>query len=125
MDEDDPELACLRRETAGMTLEQFGEYLARKQMFDPPLEGSLIAGQPICMVPDSDIKYGSFLEWWFAVGRKAPAVTTEGWGTMSGPYATEGRTDVIPKEDWEKLPESEREAIRRWADGIKIAMFYD
>lgn len=125
MDEDDPELACLLRETAGMTSEQVGEYLASKEMFDPPLEGSLIAGRPLCMVPDSDIKYRSFLEWWFAVGRKAPSVTTEGWGIVSGPYATRGRTDVIPKEDWEKLPESEREAIRRWADGIRTAMFYD
>gem|GEM_PF-6108693 len=108
-----------------MTTEQVRKYFASKRMFDPPLEGSLIAGQPICRVPDSDIKYRSFLEWWFAVGRKAPDVTVEGWGVVSGPYATEGRKDVIPKDDWEKLPESEREAIRSWANRIEISMFYD
>ncbi|MGD0445308.1 MAG: hypothetical protein ABSA39_15335 [Edaphobacter sp.] len=125
MDEDDLELAYLLRETAGMTTEQLSDYLVRKQMFDPPLEGSLIAGRPICMVPDSDVKYGSFLEWWFAVGQKAPGVTAQGWGTVSGPYATKGQADVIPKDDWEKLPKSECEAIRSWANSIGTSMFYD
>ncbi len=100
------------------------EYRAQ-EMFDPPLPGSLIAGRPLCRVPDSDVKYRSFLEWWFAVGRKATNLTTEDWGTVSGPNAARGCTEVIPKEDWEKLPESEREAIRRWAYDIPTVLFFD
>jgi hypothetical protein len=115
----------LLRETAGMTTDQLNEYFRKKGMFDPPLPESLIADRPLCHVPDSDVKYKSFLEWWFAVGRKAPELTIEGWGTVSGPYTTKGRADVIPKDDWEKLPESEREAIRSWANSIRTSMFYD
>jgi len=106
-------------------VERVAARFRERQMFDPPLPGSLIVGRPLCRVPDSDVKYKSFLEWWFAVGRKAPSLTTEDWGTVSGPNATRGRTEVIPKEDWEKLPESEREAIKRWADDIPNALFYD
>jgi hypothetical protein len=73
--DDDAELDYLLRETAGMTTGQLDEYFRKRGMFDPPLPGSLIAGRPLCGVPDSDVKYKSFLEWWFAVGRKAPELT--------------------------------------------------
>lgn len=94
------------------------------QMFDPPLQGSLLAGRVIIRVPFSDIKYKDFLEWWFAVGRKAPELTAEGWATMVGPYAAKGLTDIISQEDWDRLPEGERVAISRWADRIKVGIHY-
>lgn len=121
----DVELEHLLRETAGMTTAQLTEYYRKREMFDPTLPGSLIAGRALCRVPDSDVKYKSFLEWWFAVGRKAPELTTEGWATVSGPHATRDKAEVIPAEDWERLPESEREAIRSWAERIPTGMFYD
>ena len=122
---DDAELEHLLRETAGMTTDQLNEYFRKKLMFDPPLPGSLIAGRPLCRVPDSDVKYKSFLEWWFAVGSKAPKLTTEGWATVSGPHATRDRIEAIPAEDWDKLSESEREEIREWAESLPTGLFYD
>ncbi|GGA68981.1 hypothetical protein GCM10011507_20560 [Edaphobacter acidisoli] len=121
---DDDDIFPLSEEDAAR-VERIHQLILAQQMFDPPLGYGLIAGRPLCLIPDSDIKYKSFLEWWFAVGRKDPRTTREGWGIVSGPHAKRGRSEIIPKEDWESLPENEREAIRAWATGIETAMFYD
>ena len=122
--DDDEDIFPMSEEDAA-SMERIAQRFLARQMFEPPLRYGLIAGRPLCVIPDSDIKYKSFLEWWFAVGRKDTRTTREGWSIMSGPHATTGRSEIIPKEDWESLPEGEREAIRGWANGIEIGMFYD
>jgi hypothetical protein len=115
----------VRRETGTMTTAVVEDYFFRRSIFDPPLPGSLIAGVPVCRVPDSRVKYGSFLEWWFAVGRKAPVpLTGEGWAKVRGPHACEGKREAIPAEEWEALPETEREAIREWARRIPMGVWF-
>ncbi len=50
-------------------------------MFDPPLPGSLLVGQPLLMVPDSDIKYKSF---W--IGGLQLAARLQDWLWMAGVF---------------------------------------
>ena len=95
-----------------------------RQMFDPPYERIAVAGRPIAFIPDSDIKYRSFLDWWFKVGRKAPHDPL-GWSTISGPWVMEGRTEAIPRDEWDALPEAERKLITAWAHNLPVGMFYD
>ena len=118
------ELDLIFSEAEGMTTEQINRLLLEREMFHPPLPGCRLAGVVIGWVPFSDVKYGSFLEWWFAVGRKAPELTREGWSQVVGLDLSEGIEDAIPKEDWEKLGESERKAISEWAEGIKVGSHF-
>lgn len=119
------ELDLILSEAGGMTTEQLTSLLREREMFQPPLPGSLLPGVVICRVPYSDVKYASFLEWWFAVGRKAPELGRDGWAQIVGPYVSAGRQDAIPQEDWELLEEREREAIREWAQGIEVGIHFD
>jgi hypothetical protein len=118
------ELDLLLSETKAMTTEQITRLWRERAMFHPPLPGSLLPGAVICRVPFSAVKYASFLEWWFAVGRKAPELTRDGWAQIVGPYVREGEEDAIPREDWEKLEQREREAIREWAEGIDVGIHF-
>jgi hypothetical protein len=94
------------------------------QMFDPPITKPVaVAGRPVCMIPDSETKYPSFLAWWMEVGRLNPT-DPQGWGSISGPWVMRGRVEVIPPEDWEALPETERTLIRAWARTMPLS-FYD
>ena len=122
---DDKEPPLFLSEDDAEIVEPLYLLLLERQMFDPPFRRVSIAGRPLSLIPDSDIKYKSFMEWWFAVGQKDHRVTTIGWAVVCGPNVMKGRTEMIPKEDWESLPESEREAIRIWAAAIRECMFYD
>lgn len=94
------------------------------QMFDPPYKHIAVAGHPICFIPNSEVKYRSFLDWWFQVGRKTPC-DPQGWSTISGRWVMEGRTEAIPAQDWNALPDCERELITAWAQNLPVGVFYD
>jgi hypothetical protein len=102
----------------------FFQAIRTKQMFDPPYEQIAVAGVPILDIPESEKKYGNFLEWWFDVGRLKPD-DPQGWSTLSGPWVMRGRAEAISAEDWDALPNSEQELIRSWAENLPIDMFYD
>ena len=42
-------------------IDDFQRRWEARQMFDPPLGHISIAGRPICLIPESEEKYGSFL----------------------------------------------------------------
>ena len=100
-------------------LKRVQERVDAMQMFVPPYGETTIAGHTIQCLPAGDLKYASFLEWWFAVGRKNPAVTAAEWDGIAFLPPAEGRSEAIPKADWDSLPEEERQAIRDWVSSLK------
>jgi hypothetical protein len=84
----------------------------------------MIAGCPVLSIPNSEMKYPHFLAWWTSVGRLKPK-DPQGWSTLSGPWAGEGRVEIINPVDWATLPEEERELIASWARTWPCGMYFD
>lgn len=97
-----------------------------RQLFDPPVEVRVkVAGRPLLSIPDSDLKYPSFIDWWMQVGRKLNPNDDHGWHTLSGPGVMWNRSELIPAEDWNGLEQDERDRITAWVRSWPIGMFYD
>jgi hypothetical protein len=97
----------------------------KRQMFDPPVAGMVtVAGRPVFRIPDSEQKYPDFLAWWREIGRLHPE-HPQGWSTLSGPGVMWNRTPLISSDQWESLPEEERNLLRQWTDTFPVGMFYD
>lgn len=84
----------------------------------------MIVGRPLFSIPDEVLRYPDFLTWWNDVGRLRPN-ESHGWITISGPGVMWGRTEMIPTEAWDSVPESEKELIRQWVQNLRNGILYD
>ena len=84
--------------------------------------GIMVRGRPILRMPESAKEHPTFLSWWFAVGK--PEIPSE-WSTLSGPWATRGRVEVISDQEWATLDPQDRERLTGWVKNLSIGMFYD
>ncbi|MGA2850019.1 MAG: hypothetical protein ABSE46_13560 [Terracidiphilus sp.] len=84
----------------------------------------MVAGVPVVSIPESAERFPTFLAWWMEIGRLNPN-NHGGWSTLSGPWVTHGRIELIDLDGWGALLPEDRERIKAWADSLPIGIFCD